>query len=309
VGLPPVHLFRATLLRNTALLNDRVPVVIEGTCGPQATRVIAQLTANVMKETWDSRIQRARRLAAERPESNELLAFYSRLLSAQKDIYEFLRTREGWLPCGEIARDLPVLRQAAPTLLSMVKAHGPEELASQAHKLLQASEVELADVLAEYWRTPADSQFFAKALLQPYLSWLREAGAKPVDRHLEGGENRCPFCKGKPQLSILQVKESSSESGGRDLICATCLLVWPFRRVVCANCGEEDPTRIGYYHAPEYDHVRVEACDTCRHYIKAVDLTRYGFAVPLVDEVACAPLDLWIRERGYTKIEMNLLGV
>ena len=32
-------------------------------------------------------------------------------------------------------------------------------------------------------------------------------------------------------------------------------------------------------------------------------------AVPLIDEVAAAPLDLWIRERGYTKIEVNLLGV
>jgi formate dehydrogenase maturation protein FdhE len=84
---------------------------------------------------------------------------------------------------------------------------------------------------------------------------------------------------------------------------------WPFRRVVCANCGEENPANIGYYHAPEYDHVRIEACEICKHYIKAVDLTRYGLAVPLVDEVAAAALDLWVRERGYIKIELNLLGV
>lgn len=92
-------------------------------------------------------------------------------------------------------------------------------------------------------------------------------------------------------------------------MCATCLMSWPFRRVVCASCGEEDPAKIGYYHSPQYDHIRVEACDTCRHYIKAVDLTRYGLAIPLIDEVAGAPLDLWIRERGYTKIEVNLLGI
>ena len=262
-----------------------------------------------MKETWDSRIQRALRLAAERPESNELLTFYGRLLSAQKEIYEYLRTRERWLPSGEVARDLPVLRQAVPILLNTVKTSGPDQLASQAHTLLQASERELADVLIEYWREPSDSQFFAKALLQPYLSWLRELGTKPVDRHLSGGGNRCPFCDGKPQVGILEIKESSAESGGRDLVCAMCLLAWPFRRVVCANCGEEDPTKIGYYHASEYDHVRVEACDTCRYYLKAIDLTRYGLAVPLVDEVASIALDLWIRERGYTKIEMNLVGV
>jgi FdhE protein len=82
--------------------------------------------------------------------------------------------------------------------------------------------------------------------------------------------------------------------------------------VVCANCGEQDPKKIGYYQSNEaagLDHIRVEACDQCRHYIKSVDLTRYGLADPLVDEVAGAPLDLWARERGYVKIEMNLIGI
>jgi hypothetical protein len=31
--------------------------------------------------------------------------------------------------------------------------------------------------------------------------------------------------------------------------------------------------------------------------------------VPLVDEVAAAPLDLWASERGYVKIELNLVGL
>ena len=33
------------------------------------------------------------------------------------------------------------------------------------------------------------------------------------------------------------------------------------------------------------------------------------FAVPLVDEVAGASLDLWAREHGYEKIELNLVGL
>ena len=43
--------------------------------------------------------------------------------------------------------------------------------------------------------------------------------------------------------------------------------------------------------------------------MKSVDLSRLGLAVPLVDEVAGAPLDLWARERGYEKIELNLVGL
>jgi FdhE protein len=262
-----------------------------------------------MKETWDSRIQRAERLASERPESNELLTFYAALLRSQKDIYEYLRTRKSWLPSGELQRDLPVLRQAIPILLHMVEANGPDALVSQAHSLLQASDHELTEMMIEYWRTPSDLQFFSKAFLQPYFNWLHEIGAKPADRNLGSGENRCLFCDSKPQLSVLQITEASSESGGRNLVCATCLRAWPFRRVVCASCGEENPANIGYYHSSEYEYVRVEACDKCGYYIKAVDLTKYGFAVPLIDEVAAAPLDLWAREHGYTKIEMNLVGL
>ena len=56
-------------------------------------------------------------------------------------------------------------------------------------------------------------------------------------------------------------------------------------------------------------HVRVEACDTCKRYLKSVDLTTNGLAVPVVDEIAAAPLDLWAAEHGYQKIELNLLGL
>ncbi len=262
-----------------------------------------------MKETWDRLIERAELLASQRQGSEEMLAFYTRLLRSQKQIYEHLRSKKGWLPSGVLERDLPVLRVMLPTLLRTVESIGPETLASQARDLLEASEGDLDRLVVEYWRAPSDLNFFAKAFLQPYARWLSESGAKPSDRNLGGGENRCPFCEGKPQVSVLQIKDSSSESGGRDLICATCLTVWPFRRVVCASCGEEDPAKIAYYHSPEYDHVRIEACDTCKRYIKAVDLTRYGFAVPLIDDVAAAPLDLWAREHGYTKIEINLLGL
>ena len=138
---------------------------------------------------------------------------------------------------------------------------------------------------------------------------LAESGGHPFDREFENSERRCPFCGGMPQVSFLKIKEATSESGNRDLVCATCTINWSFRRVACAYCGEERPTRLGYFHTPEYDHIRIEACDTCKRYIKGVDLTRLGFAVPLVDEVAAAALDVWSHEHGYTKIELNLAGL
>jgi FdhE protein len=260
-----------------------------------------------MSTFWNKQIERADYLAGEASGSKELLTFYAQLLRAQKEIYESLS--KNWLPSGDLQRDLPVLRSSITELLDRVARHGPQSLASEAEALLSSEPDVLAQELFAYWRSPSDTQFFAKSVLQPYVHWLAESGIAPTGRELAGGERTCPFCGGRPQLSFLQSKESNAESGNRDLLCATCITAWEFRRVVCANCGEERPAKLGYFHSPEFDYVRIEACDSCRHYIKGIDLTRLGLAVPLVDEIYAAPLDLWAREHGYQKIELNLVGI
>jgi FdhE protein len=262
-----------------------------------------------MKDSWDRRIQRAEQLAAKSEATKELLIFYGQLLRVQKEVYENLRSRRGWLPSGILEEDLLVVRAKMTDLLRVVEASGPPALVEEARRLLQDSDEAVNAMLLEQWRAPSDTQFFAKAFLQPYSRWLAESGAQPVDRDMERRESRCPFCGGLPQVSYLQTTEVGSESGGRELICSTCLTSWPFRRVTCVNCGEQRPAKLGYFQSPVYDHIRVEACDTCQHYIKGVDLTRLGLAVPLVDEVAAAPLDLWAHEHGYTKLELNLVGL
>lgn len=262
-----------------------------------------------MSEWWDKQIQRADQLAAQANGSKELLTFYAQLLRAQKDIYDYLRSRAGWLPSGDLQSDLAVLKNALPEFLKVVEEYGPASLAAEARDLSETDVAVMAERLLAYWQSGSDIQFFEKAFLQPYLRWLAESGARPIGRDFVLSERYCPFCGGNPQVSFLQNKETTAESGNRDLICATCLSSWEFRRVVCANCGEERPTKLGYFHSPKFDHVRIEACDTCKHYLKGVDLTRVGFAAPIVDEIDAAPLDLWAREHGYTKIELNLVGV
>jgi len=257
---------------------------------------------------WSKQIERADYLAGEASGSKELLVFYARLLRAQEEIYESFRSRRDWLPAGDLESDLTVVQSSMAALLETVVLHGPTSLASEAQVLLAEPEI-VAHRLLHYWRSPSDTQFFAKSIVQPYARWLAETRTTPVGRELAGGERTCPFCGGQPQLSFLQSKESSSESGNRDLLCATCLSSWEFRRVVCANCGEERPAKLGYFHSPEFDHIRIEGCDSCQHYIKGIDLTRLGHAVPLVDEIYASAMDLWAREHGYTKIELNLVGL
>jgi formate dehydrogenase accessory protein FdhE len=260
-----------------------------------------------MSDFWDKQIERADLLAGESSGSKELLQFYAQLLRAQKEIYEALRSRKNWLPSGDLESDLAVIQAAMSGLLQRVAQNGPESLAEEAQALLNTESNIMGQDLLQYWRSPSDTQFFAKSIIQPYLHRLSETKATPAGRELAGGERTCPFCGGKPQVSFLQSR--SAESGNRDLLCASCLRPWEFRRVVCASCGEERPAKLGYFHSPEFDHIRIEACDSCKHYIKGIDLTRFGHAVPLVDEIYASPLDLWAREHGYTKIELNLVGL
>jgi len=143
-----------------------------------------------------------------------------------------------------------------------------------------------------------EGKFFWRVLMQPYAERFRKPG--------EGTGSRCPSCGSKPVAGVLR---GEGDGAKRALLCHLCSLEWPYRRVLCPNCGEEDKEKLPVYIAEQIPHIRVEACDTCRTYLKSVDLTKDGFAIPQVDEIATVALNLWADEHGYTKIETNILGM
>lgn len=115
----------------------------------------------------------------------------------------------------------------------------------------------------------------------------------------------CPLCYSRPQAAVLRPEGDGAK---RLLLCSFCLTEWNFRRVVCPACAEENKDKLPRYSAADFPYVRVEACDTCKTYLKSVDLSVHGLAVPVVDEIAAAPLDLWAVDHGYSKIEPNLVN-
>jgi FdhE protein len=264
------------------------------------------------RNAWDRRIRRAEQLADDHGPNAALMAFYARVLRSQKALYDQLPGAGGL--SGALAHDAPIVSGPAEALVREVAAHGPRPLAEEAHRLIANGPAGIGDRLFAYGREPSDRDFFAKAILQPYGERLSAAAVIRSDRRSDRNEvaadNRCPACGGAPQLSFLEpITAIAGDGGSRSLLCASCLTAWPFRRVRCPSCGEEDERKLAYFHAHDLEHVRVDACETCRRYLKTVDLTRLGFAVPLVDEVAAAPLDLWAREKGYEKLELNLVGL
>jgi len=144
--------------------------------------------------------------------------------------------------------------------------------------------------------------FLQHLLPQPYAECQARRGG--ISR--ASVQPLCPFCGEQPVVAALR---PAGDGGKRSLICSLCSTEWDFRRMLCPRCGEEDQEKLPIYTAERFPHVRLEPCDTCHGYLKAVDLTSNGLAVPEVDELASLALDLWADEKGYTKLQTNLFGL
>jgi Protein involved in formate dehydrogenase formation len=283
-----------------------------------------------MKETkWDRRIRRANELASSYSFSAEGLRYYARVAMFQKHLYAEIEKALAGSP--KISSDRPLrdeldlflLLPKFPGFLSLIQQIAPAPLAHAAANLAQNGAPGWQRAIEDFWyRDPElaaeqddghaqsndsnavtySDRVLAWIFLQPYAECLAD---HREDAHLDGTPLTCPLCGGKPAVGVLR---SEGDGAKKSLICMLCAHEWLFRRIYCPSCGEEREPQMGYYSAPEIAHVRVDVCDTCHTYLKSIDLTKTGLAVAIVDELATIPLDLWAREHGYEKLQINLLG-
>lgn len=255
---------------------------------------------------WADRIDRAVVLTSRYPEPAALLQFYAKVLAFQQQLAGTASTRFDSNEPFREQIDLALARKHFPFLLELSVGSGPAQLAARAQALQQTGNEEQARLLKSGILSPSFAvdeavSFFARACLQPLAENLQLQ--IPTDPNYFG--NTCPACGAYPQLAILHPE---GEGGRRWLLCSFCLREWLFRRVICPWCGEEDKQKLPTYSAESCCHVRVQACESCQGYLKAVDMTVDGHAIPLIDEAAMAVLDVWAVEHGYRKITRNLLG-
>ena len=100
-----------------------------------------------------------------------------------------------------------------------------------------------------------------------------------------------------------------SDSGLRMLRCALCALQWNVNRIHCPSCFEEDPYKLPQFRSDVHANVCIEACDTCRRYLKSLDLTQDARPIPEIDDLLSLSMDLWAIDEGYTRIEPGLAGI
>ena len=242
---------------------------------------------------WTAAIARAEALGARVKSATPLMDFARAVLRFQQEIYR--RAGSGSRKDPQ-KLDTALLAGYVPDFLQLVETHGPPPLAAQAQKFQDRQDWEV--VLRACWKQVHDPlDPLARLILQPHVQYLCERWRVEVGMP-DDGAGSCPFCSRAPLLSI--------DAGRRILLCSLCSNEWGFAERRCPGCQGE---KIRLSRSRLLPHVRLEACESCGHYLKSVDLRRESAAVPIVDELAAAELDRQAKDEGFTKFEPNLAGL
>jgi FdhE protein len=208
---------------------------------------------------------------------------------------------------GRLTDDVAGLVAASGELLRLAAEEGPAGLAAVARDRIGEAETLLGSRLAACWNADRSDEpdYLSRALLRPYLETLARLAIGP-DRPPRAGH--CPFCGGSPWIAARR-SGADSDGAARWLGCALCGGEWPIGRIRCPSCSEEDPERLPSFGSASYPAARIEACETCRRYVKSIDLTVDARAIPEVDDLVSLGLDLWAVEQGFERIEPGLAGL
>jgi formate dehydrogenase maturation protein FdhE len=282
---------------------------------------------------WAERRRRSAELSERLAFAREVLRLYAALLDVQDRA--FWAAREQSPPASEMAAY--AAQRILPEVIEASIAAGPERLAASVAERRDPADLEA--VVGRWLRGEEQSlvdRYLARAASEPLFLALGDAARAACQGVAD--ERHCPHCGGPPQLSCYEQPREALVTGQRHLLCARCGATWPYPRMTCAGCGELSSARLlvfseegtssrercghvvpgatgvtpenGAPPAPgaRFAHMRIDACESCHRYLLGVDLGKDGRAVPVVDELAAIPLDLYAAERGLRKVTPNLMG-
>ena len=263
------------------------------------------LEASVATNPWPLRRERAAELAERYPHAAEMLRLYHAITVVQEAAYR--------IPSSQDIAAFAV-EHILPGVVDVTVELGPRPLRDGVIALYASENM---DDLIQRWLdqealNPIET-YLARASASPLLELITPHPVPPRqggrEFETEDSRIRCPNCRGLPQLSYFAVSGEALVSGPRYLVCSRCATNWVFSRMTCAACGEANGTRLPIFQEQQqFPHVRVDGCQTCHKHLLTFDLRRDTRAVPVVDEIAALPLDLYARDQGLTKIAANLMG-
>lgn len=137
---------------------------------------------------------------------------------------------------------------------------------------------------------------FAHALERLLFSAAAVTAESPLHAALASWPHGyCPLCGSWPALAEVT-------SGDRVLRCSFCALAWDLRDYACIYCGEHGPAFITAAPDPERKNRRLELCNTCQGYFKAVTFPALTpFPLLAIGDLETMDLDMAAMEHGYAR--------
>ena len=267
-------------------------------------------SAETLTQRFERRAARAEALSEGPSSGREPLRFAAGLFRAQgRAAAAVLELHARSALSGSPAKDLPKVEKPLRSVLRFLAESGPVPLREMSKERAgEPLDLFVARLDTAWTGGPEERQdFLSHATLRPYAEALVAAGVG-LERERIPGSGRCPACGAPPSISFRRAV-SGSDGAARWLGCGLCGTEWQTTRIRCPACGETNPDRLPGWQSDTYPAARVEACDSSHRYVKSVDLSVDGLAVPEVDELRSLGLDLWAIERGYVRLEPGLAGL
>ena len=135
---------------------------------------------------------------------------------------------------------------------------------------------------------------FAHSLQQQYLGSTTDARLKDaLDTWTHG---YCPSCGSWPALG------EALADGRRALRCSFCALAWTPRSEGCLYCGTAGATFVSFVPDDARPGQRVEACGSCRGYLKTIVVDEWSpFPLLAIGDLETATIDAEMMARGFTR--------
>lgn len=229
-------------------------------------------------------------------ETPPLLATHNRLPLITPESIKVDQRRAALFVTGVIDALIPAVKEGREelTLLGSAISLGKIELQSLFAGCLFRDRVAFNEAAEAIGVSAALVEF----ALEPALKTALEAFAEGIPPSLVEGweEGYCPVCGSRAGMS-----ELTGEEGKRQLCCSTCFFKWPYKRMKCPYCSNEDAASLSYFKVGDSP-TRVDVCRKCSRYLKTRD-TRQGHAdVPIdAEDLATIHLDLMARKEGFVR--------
>jgi len=211
---------------------------------------------------------------------------------------------------GQAIREL--MLQLARALETMRAQDWPQKRWHQIRLAIEENELNVSALLPLVAAGKRDAAaFMARSLrLDPDLVWtLAQNALKPALRawrrqlaplaeEMPWHKGYCFICGARATLGELQENDQV-----KHLRCGQCGADWPFRRLQCMDCGNEDHNTLSYlYPDGQREKMRVEVCDKCHGYLKVIAaFTPTPPEMLPVEDLATLHLDYIAQERGYAR--------